>query len=77
MLNREFLFREMIYNVDSKLFEVVEQRRRNIISLTIKRNIFRVFFDNLTFMSRVEIVMSFFNDEDDSFIVSVSDFLKN
>lgn len=72
LLNCKVLFQEMIYNDDSKLVEIAEQRRRNIISLAIKRNIFRVFFDNLASVSRIETVMSSVNDEDDVFIVSVS-----
>jgi len=60
-----------------KPVEVTEQRRRNIISLAIKRNTFRVFFNNLASVSRIETVMSFANDEDNAFTVSVSYSLKN
>ncbi len=67
----------MIYNDDSKLDEIAEQRRRNIISLAIKRNIFCVFFDNLASVSCLETVMSSVNDKNDAFIVSVSHSLRN
>ncbi len=77
MLNRKVLFREMIYNDDSKPVEIAEQRRRNITSLAIKRDIFRAFFDNLAPVSRIETVMSSVNDEDDAFIVSVSHSFRN
>jgi len=77
LLNRKVLFREMIYNDDSKLVEIAEQRRRNINSLAIKRNIFRAFFDNLASVSRIETVMSSVNNKVDAFIVSVSHSLRN
>jgi len=77
MLNRKVLFREMIYNDDSELVEIAEQRRRNITSLAIKRDTFRAFFDNLAPVSRIETVMSSANDEGDAFIVSVSHSLRN
>lgn len=77
MLNRKVLFQEMIYNDDLKLVEIAEQHRRNIIFLAIKRNIFRVFFDNLASVSRIETIMSSVNDEDDAFIVSVSHSFRN
>lgn len=67
----------MIYNDDSKLVEIAEQRRRNIISLAIKRNIFCIFFNNLASVSCIETVMSSVNDEDDAFIISVSHSFRN
>lgn len=67
----------MIYNDDLKLIEITEQRWRNIISLAIKRNIFRVFFNNLVSVSCIKTVMSPVNDEDDAFIVSVSHSFRN
>lgn len=77
LLNRKVFFQEMIYNDDLKLVKIAEQRRRNIISLVIKRDIFRVFFDNLAPVSRIETVMSSVNDEDDAFVVSVSHSFRN
>ncbi len=77
MLNRKVLFQEMIYNDDLKLIEITEQRWRNIISLAIKRNIFRVFFNNLVSVSCIKTVMSPVNDKDDAFIVSVSYSFRN
>ena len=72
MLNRKYLFRGVIYNDDLQPLDVAGQRRRNITSLAVKRDIFHTFFGNLAVVSRIETATSYTDDEGHTSTVPIS-----